>query len=88
MRTAAVVAATGLALLASACGGSSSPAASPQRSAALGFARCMRSHRVPGWPDPDRSGAFDKSKLTPQPLGADGALTPARVRAAIDNAGG
>jgi hypothetical protein len=30
----------------------------------------MRSHGVPNWPDPNRSGVFDKSKLTSQQLGA------------------
>jgi hypothetical protein len=29
----------------------------------------MRSHGVPLWPDPESSGAFDKSTLTPQQLG-------------------
>jgi hypothetical protein len=32
----------------------------------------MRSHRVPNWPDPGSGGTFDKSKLTPQSLGAAG----------------
>jgi hypothetical protein len=30
---------------------------------AFAFARCMRSHGVPGWPDPTSTGGFDKSKL-------------------------
>jgi hypothetical protein len=95
---AAIVATSGLALLATACGGSKgshvaqlgstatqtstasshASAASAQQNGALAFARCMRSHRVPNWPDPDSSGRFDKSKLTPQQLGADGS----RVQAA------
>ena len=29
----------------------------------------MRTHGVPLWPDPDSSGRFDKSKLTPHLLG-------------------
>ena len=29
----------------------------------------MRFHGVPLWPDPESSGAFDKSKLTPHQLG-------------------
>ena len=37
---------------------------------AVAFARCMRSHGVRNWPDPNSSGAFDKSKLTTQQLGA------------------
>jgi hypothetical protein len=38
----------------------------------------MRSHRVPNWPDPGSSGAFDKTKLTPQQVGA----TTAQIQAA------
>ena len=34
---------------------------------ALAFARCMRSHGVRNWPDPNSSGAF--AKRTPQQLG-------------------
>jgi hypothetical protein len=69
---AALAAAAGLALLTTACGGS--PTAdvggrAPQN-AAVALARCMRSNGVPNWPDPSSSGAFDKSKLTPQQLGA------------------
>jgi hypothetical protein len=30
---------------------------------AFAFARCMRAHGIPGWPDPTSGGAFDKSKL-------------------------
>ena len=36
---------------------------------ALAYAKCVRTHGVPLWPDPDRSGRFDKSKLTPGHLG-------------------
>src|SRR5579862_8872090 len=43
--------------------------------AAVAFARCMRSHGIPGWPDPMSGGVFDKSKL--RNLGVSGA----RVRA-------
>jgi hypothetical protein len=42
---------------------------------AFAFARCMRSHGIPGWPDPNSRGFFDKSKL--RPLG----LSVSRVRA-------
>jgi len=49
-------------LLAAACGGGSSPAVSatgPARvQAALAYARCMRSHAVPDFPDPDSNGDF------------------------------
>ncbi len=42
---------------------------------ALAFARCMRSHGAPNWPDPTADGGFDKSKL--QQLG----VSESRVRA-------
>lgn len=52
-----------LCLLVSACGGSNSPssttpAESAQLDAALSFSRCMRSHGVPNFPDPDAQGNF------------------------------
>ena len=80
----AVVVAACLALLAAACGGSSgshvahlgtstTPSSSPSGGSthdqALAYARCVRSNGVPLWPDPESSGAFDKSKLTPGQLG-------------------
>ena len=36
---------------------------------ALAYAKCVRTHGVPLWPDPDSNGRFDKSKLTPSQLG-------------------
>jgi hypothetical protein len=58
---------------------SSTPSArSAHQNDAVAFARCMRSHGVPNWPDPNSSGVFDKSKLTSQQLGA----TDAKVAAA------
>jgi hypothetical protein len=45
-----------------------SPAASAQQGGAVDFARCMRAHGVPNWPDPNSSGVFDKSKVTTQQL--------------------
>lgn len=78
---AAITAAAGLTLLAAACssspsstgsggspnkaGATSSPAASvsPQ----LAFTRCVRSHGVPDYPDPDSSGGI--AKESPQQLG-------------------
>ncbi|HWB21665.1 MAG TPA: hypothetical protein VG652_02120 [Gaiellaceae bacterium] len=77
---AASLAAAGLVLLVTACGGSSSkpPAASAPQNPAVAFATCMRSHEVPNWPDPNSSGVFDKSKLTPEQLGA----SASRVQAA------
>jgi len=49
-----------------------SAGASTPQSQAAAFADCMRSHGVPNWPDPEpnSNGRFDKSKLTPQRLGA------------------
>jgi hypothetical protein len=50
---------------------SSTPSArSAPQSGAVAFAHCMRAKGVPNWPDPNSSGAFDKSKLTTQRLGA------------------
>jgi hypothetical protein len=70
MRVAAAT--VGLALLAAGCGGSpttSSSATTAQLNAALAFSRCMRSHGVPNFPDPDSQGRFssvhiDVSKQT------------------------
>lgn len=74
----------GLSLLASACGGSpgshvaqlststtrsSPPSRGSTHDQALAYAHCIRSHGVPLWPDPESSGSFDKSKLTPHQLG-------------------
>lgn len=58
----APVALTGL--LVTACGGGLSPAASAtggstRAQAALAYARCMRSHGVPDFPDPDPDGNFN-----------------------------
>ena len=77
---AALAAAGGLAMLTTACGGSPTAdvAARAPQNAAVALARCMRSNGVPNWPDPNSSGAFDKSKLTPQQLGA----STAKVQAA------
>jgi hypothetical protein len=47
-----------------ACGGSASPAGSPGQSnfaIALGYARCMRTHGAPNWPDPNSQGQFLKT---------------------------
>ena len=52
---------------------SSKTSAAPAQGSALGFALCMRSHGVPGWPDSNSYGGFDKSKLTHQQLGAGNA---------------
>lgn len=63
-RTAALVTMGSIALLATACGSGSSPAApatgGPTRvQAALAYARCMRSQSVPDFPDPDSNGNFN-----------------------------
>jgi hypothetical protein len=83
----AVLAAACLALLAAACGGSagggvaqlststtrsSPPSRGSTHDQALAYAGCMRSHGVPLWPDPESTGTFDKSELTPQQLGVSG----------------
>jgi hypothetical protein len=80
----AVLVAAFPALLAAACGGSpaghvaqlgtsttqsSSASGGSTHEQALAYAGCIRSHGVPLWPDPESSGAFDKSKLTPHQLG-------------------
>jgi hypothetical protein len=69
-----------LALLAAGCGGRSSgtpPVASATTSSttatatpngAVAFARCMRSHGIPNWPDPTSGGYFDKAKLRVLPV--------------------
>jgi hypothetical protein len=67
--TIAIIATAGVALLAGACGGSSgasnagsansqSPTAQP-----LAFSRCMRSHGVPNFPDPNSGGVWPKSQV-------------------------
>jgi hypothetical protein len=81
--TAAVFVTAGVTMLGAACGSSSGRhvaqvGAPTAQSRPVSFARCMRSHRVPNWPDPNTDGVFDKSKLTTQLLGAG----PAQVQAA------
>ena len=73
---AAVLAPIGL--LATACGGSSSPAASAgggstHVQAALAYARCMRAHGVPDFPDPDSNGQFnvDRHSVSSQETAAN-----------------
>jgi hypothetical protein len=54
----------GTALLAAACGGGRPAAGKPAAyQLALAYARCMRSHGVPGWPDPSSSGTFDTGQI-------------------------
>ena len=73
---AAVLAPIGL--LATACGGSSSTAASAgggptHVQAALAYARCMRAHGVPDFPDPDSNGQFnvDRHSVSSQETAAN-----------------
>jgi hypothetical protein len=84
MRRRPLVPATALlALLAAGCGGGGGPpgvanvASSTPRAqtGAVAFVRCMRSHGIPNWPDPESGGVFDKAKL--QQLGVSGT----RIRA-------
>jgi hypothetical protein len=49
----------GASVLAAACGGSSGSAATTGHAGALAYAQCLRSHGVPGWPDPDSHGYFE-----------------------------
>jgi hypothetical protein len=67
-RAAAVITAmAGLASLATACstgsGGSPNAGGSANSASGLGYARCMRSHGVPAYPDPNGSGQLPK--ITP-----------------------
>jgi hypothetical protein len=71
---------------------------------ALSFARCMRSHGVTGFPDPTAQGDLSVAMVQAQGIdvhapavlrvvqaclpASHGALTPAKVRAALNNAGG
>jgi hypothetical protein len=60
IRISAFIVLAGLSPLVSACGGSSRPgaAADDTQSRAVAFARCMRSHGVPSFPDPHADGSF------------------------------
>lgn len=85
-----VVAAIAFAFLVAGCGGGGGAAGVASFSTAtttdtpsaengaVAFARCMRSHGIPNWPDPGSNGMFDKAKL--QQLG----VTPSRLRAIED----
>ena len=65
-----VVATAGVVLVVCGCGGSASSstrasAGSAQATGALAFSRCMRSHGVSSFPDPDSSGNVPKNKVIP-----------------------
>lgn len=81
------IAVAAVALLMAGCGGGSSTATTTATTAtaqtgALAFARCMRAHGLPGWPDPTSTGGFDKSTL--RQLG----YSKSRVRAVEQSACG
>ncbi len=72
------VAAAAVAVLAAGCGGGSSPASSARPTAAaivgqqfVAFAVCMRSHGVPGYPDPQISSSATHLQITISPGSAD-----------------
>jgi hypothetical protein len=58
--------AAGIAVLAAACGGGSASSAGSlgksKLQIAVDYAKCMRSHGAPNWPDPDSQGHFLKTK--------------------------
>jgi len=60
---------------------SSLPSGGSTYEQALAYTRCVRSDGVPLWPDPESSGAFDKSKLTPRQLGVGSSQIAAAQRA-------
>jgi hypothetical protein len=69
---------TGTALLTAACGGGSPPSAtaaqqgtSSRVAEALAFARCMRSHGEPSFPDPDNAGGFVMTPANSSLLGGN-----------------
>lgn len=72
MRRTRVVAA--LAVIAAGAGGATALGRGPS-AAELEWARCLRAHGVPGFPDPDRRGAFDSSKFDDRSPGFRAAAT-------------
>jgi hypothetical protein len=87
-RTLIVSAAVAVTALVAACGsptstGSASTGQTPTSPSAVGYSACVRSHGVPNFPDPDRSGQLPKTSA--QQLGVSGsrlqaALTACRSR--------
>lgn len=78
-RAGALAAMAPVAVLAAACGGSASPSQSaPTYVQVLALAKCMRSHGVPNFPDPDASGGYS--------LTANGSLTGAGGRQSTSTA--
>jgi hypothetical protein len=89
-RTSSLIVAAGLVLLVAACGGS--PSSSRSQSSAgtrgslsayvsqqLAFARCVRAHGIPNYPDPDSGGHFPKQAM--RQLG----VSDSRLRAVQDS---
>ena len=72
-----VIAAAAVAVLAAGCGGGSSPPTSSATAAGnvgkqfVAFADCMRSHGVPGYPDPEVSSSANHVQVTISPGSAD-----------------
>ena len=87
-RVAAVITVMAAALPAAACSGSpsstgsggSSNAGGSANSQALAYSRCVRSHGVPGFPDPDSNGQIPKEAV----LRALRGLSDSRARAATN----
>jgi len=86
-----VVAVAAFSLFAAGCGAGGSPgvasgassttaATAGTQNGALAFARCMRSHGLPKWPDPTSGGVFDKTVLRQT------GYSVSQVRAAEDGA--
>jgi len=83
-RSAVVITAiAGVALLAAGCGGGSRSSATagrpPRHGSGLAYSRCMRSHGVPDFPDPDSSGVLPK--VSAQELGVSTSQLQAGQRA-------
>jgi hypothetical protein len=84
---AAIIATATLALIVAACDSSPSSIASggpsnaseSSNSQQLAYSRCVRSHGVPNFPDPDSSGGFSKTTL--QRLSASNSRYPAATQA-------
>jgi hypothetical protein len=84
-------AATGITVLAPACGGSSAaantfaPGATHAQS--LAFAKCMRANGVPGFPDPDGQGVFNNAQIQALTSGPQGDNAVHQCRSVLPNAG-
>ena len=71
-------AATAVSLLAAGCGGNSTPSAAlTGQTELVAYTHCMRTHGLPGFPDPDTSGTILKSEI--RPLVASPAFRPAQT---------